>query len=155
MKNLKRLGLVCGVLACAAVMYSCEKSADDVNSVETEASLKSAAPGKTSYIVTLNDLELNAQLASTLGYGKKKDKVSAAVEKLLKKLDVTDGEIEYVYASALKGFAVKLPPGQVKKLEGDPSIARIEEDQVIALSPIVVNRITSYNVCYTKLLRTP
>ncbi len=138
MKNLKRLGLVCGVLACAAVMYSCEKSADDVNSVETEASLKSAAPGKTSYIVTLNDLELNAQLASTLGYGKKKDKVSEAVEKLLKKLDVTDGEIEYVYASALKGFAVKLPPGQVKKLEGDPSIARIEEDQVIALSPIVV-----------------
>lgn len=34
---------------------------------------------------------------------------------------------------------MKLPPGQLKKLEGEPSISRIEADQVVALSPIVIN----------------
>lgn len=140
MKSLKILGLACGVFAFAAVMHSCEKTVDDLAATETTSSLKSASVEKTSYIITLNDLGLNAELSSTEGYGKKKDKVSLAVAKLLKKLDVTDGEIEYVYATAMKGFAVKLPPGQLKKLEGDPAVERIEEDQVIALSPIIINK---------------
>lgn len=138
MKKIKSLGIACSVVVAAVLMHSCEKQADDLGGTEVTSGLKSATTGKMSYIVTLNDLELNAELAATEGYATKKDKVSAAAAKLLKKLDVTDGELEHVYVSAMKGFAVKLPPGQLKKLEGDPSISRIEKDQVISLSPIVV-----------------
>jgi len=139
MKKLSKIRVVGSLLIAAAFIYSCENSVDEFDGSDTALSLKSASVGKVSYIVTLDDQELAQELSAASDYNGKKDKVAAAAAKLLNKLEVTDSELGYVYAVAIKGFSVKLPKGQLKKLEGEPTIVRIEEDKVISLSPIVLN----------------
>jgi subtilisin family serine protease len=41
--------------------------------------------------------------------------------------------VEHVYGTAIKGFSVKLPPGQLKKLQDDPSVVLVEKDQFVQL----------------------
>ncbi len=98
-----------------------------------EPGLKSANVEKTSYIVLVNDADLNNELSGLKGYEKKQKAAQSAAEKILKRAGITDGEIGYVYGSAVQGFSVKIPPGQLKKLQDDPSIKYIEENQVVTL----------------------
>lgn len=39
----------------------------------------------------------------------------------------------HTYKAAIKGFAAKVPPGQLKKLEADPNVASIEQDEIVSL----------------------
>lgn len=95
--------------------------------------LKSADASKKSYIVVLNDNELNTELTKLKGYEKKQQALKAVSAKVLSRAGITDGEVEHVYGTALQGFAVKIPPGQLKKLQEDPSVDYVEEDQVMSL----------------------
>ncbi|MBW6537134.1 MAG: S8 family peptidase [Mariniphaga sp.] len=103
-----------------------EQTLDDVE-------LKSAQNGKISYIVVLNDAELNTELSNLKGYEKRQQAAQKAAEKVMKRTGIADGELGFVYGTAIKGFSVKFPPGQLKKLENDPSVKYIEEDQMITL----------------------
>lgn len=100
---------------------------------EDEFELKSASSVKKSYIVVLNDNELNTELEKLKGYEKKQTAVKAKSAKILTRAGITDGEIGHVYGTALKGFSVKIPPGQLKKLKADASVKYIEEDKIISL----------------------
>jgi subtilisin family serine protease len=51
----------------------------------------------------------------------------------MKHAGIADYDIEHVYGSAIKGFSVKMSLGQMKKLQKDPSVKYIEEDQIITL----------------------
>jgi subtilisin family serine protease len=95
--------------------------------------LKSAAAEKVSYIVVLNDGALNAELSAIKGYDKKNEVMKSAADKILKRAGITDGELGYVYGTAIQGFSVKIAPGQLKKLQDDPSVSYTEVDQVVAL----------------------
>jgi subtilisin family serine protease len=97
------------------------------------SSLKNASlVGK--YIVVLKeDGSLNK-----LDIKARSTKVQEKAAGLLKKYEVS-GTIEEVYETALQGFAVKMAPGQAKKMGEDPEINFIEADQIVTLSPIVVN----------------
>jgi subtilisin family serine protease len=88
---------------------------------------------KTNYIVVLNDGDLNLELSKLQGYEEKKNVVKSASDKILKRAGITDGEVEFVYSTALKGFSVKIPFGQLKKLQADPSVSLVEEDMTISL----------------------
>lgn len=129
---MKKLTLI--VLAIAllvAVFHSCNESlTEDLTS--DELSLKSASNAK-SYIVVLNDAELNAELENQKGYEAKQKVAKSAAEKIMKRAGITDGELGFVYGTAIKGFSVKIAPGQLKKLQDDPSVSYIEEDQVVTL----------------------
>ncbi|WP_297092176.1 S8 family serine peptidase [uncultured Draconibacterium sp.] len=117
-----------------AVIQSCNEALVETESPdEMGMELKSASSEKQSYIVVLNDAELSSELSKLKGYEKKQEKVKATTAKILKRAGITDGEIGYAYTSALQGFSVKLPPGQLKKLEADPSVKYVEEDQVVIL----------------------
>ncbi len=117
---------------------SCEEPlVIDETSLDLE--LKSATIEKNSYIVLLNDAELNDELSKLKGYEKKQEKVKATSEKILKRVNISDGEIEHVYGTAIKGFSVKIPPGQLKKLQADPSVVLIEEDVEFQLIDPKVN----------------
>ncbi len=108
---------------------------------EEASTLKSASIGKQSYIVVLNDAELNSELTKVKGYEQKKAKVKSASAKILERAGITDGDIGYTYGVALQGFSVMLPPGQLKKLEADPSVAYIEKDQeVILKQPTIIQK---------------
>jgi len=102
-----------------------EISNDDLN-------LKSANL-KTSYIVVLNDEDLNIELSNLQGYEQKKNAVKSASDKILKRAGISDGEVEFVYGTALKGFSVKISYGQLKKLQDDSSVSLVEEDMTISL----------------------
>ncbi len=128
----KKILIALAVLFSVAIFQSCNESlVEDENLNNPD--LKSANQAKKSYIVVLNDGELNTELSNLKGYEKKQDAVNKATAKILKRAGITDGEVEHVYGTALKGFAVKIPPGQLKKLQDDPSVSYIEEDQVITL----------------------
>lgn len=128
MKKLIAIAFV--VFLSVALFQSCNEPL--VNENETPE-LKSADASVKCYIVVLNDAELNAELAKLKGYEKKQEAVKAVSAKLLKRAGITDGEVEHVYGTALQGFSLKIPPGQLKKLQDDPSVSYIEEDQVIYL----------------------
>jgi subtilisin family serine protease len=120
------LALVIGFIqACNEPLVE-EQTMDDME-------LKSAQNGKISYIVVLNDEELNSELANLKGYEKRQQVAKKAAEKVMNRAGVTDGELGFVYGTAIKGFSVKIPPGQLKKLENDPSVKYIEENQIITL----------------------
>ncbi len=128
-KTLFKLFALAFVLAFA---NACNESlvTDDVN--ET-IELKSASSGQKTYIVVLQDADLNLELTKLKGYEKKQVAVKSTSKKILKRAGISDSEITFTYGTAVKGFAVKMAPGQLKKLESDPSVKYISEDQVITL----------------------
>ena len=128
---MKKLSLLAAVLLSVAVFQSCNEPLVNEPTSE-ELSLKSAN-GKQSYIVVLNDAELNTELAAVKGYEAKQGKAKSAAEKIMKRAGITDGELGFVYGSAIKGFSVKIAPGQLKKLQDDPSVKYVEENQVATL----------------------
>lgn len=128
----KRILTALAVIFSVAIFQSCNESLiQDENLNSTE--LKSANQAKKSYIVVLNDGELNNELSNLKGYEKKQAAVNKATAKILKRAGVSDGEIGHVYGNSIKGFSVKIPPGQLKKLQDDPSVSFIEEDQIVTL----------------------
>ena len=128
---MKKLSLIAAVLLSAVVFQSCNEPLVNEPTSE-ELSLKSA-DGKKSYIVVLKDAELETELAAVKGYEAKQGKAKSAAEKIMKRAGITDGELGFVYGSAIKGFSVKIAPGQLKKLQDDPSVSYIEENQVVTL----------------------
>ncbi len=113
------------------VFHSCVEPLTEEPAVD-ELALKSAN-GLKSYIVVLNDTELNTELVRLTGYVARQNAAKKAAEKIMKRAGITDGELGFVYGTALQGFSVKIPPGQLKKLQDDPSVKYMEEDQVITL----------------------
>lgn len=128
---MKKLSLIAAVLFSAVFIQSCNEPLVN-ETVSDELSLKSA-DGKKSYIVVLKDAELETELAAVNGYEAKQGKAKSAAEKIMKRVGITDGELGFVYGSAIKGFSVKIAPGQLKKLQDDPSVDYIEEDQIVTL----------------------
>jgi subtilisin family serine protease len=59
--------------------------------------------------------------------------MKSAAAKILKRAGVTDGELGYVYGTAIQGFSVKMASGQLKKLQDDPSVNYVEKDQIVTL----------------------
>lgn len=128
---MKKLSLLAAVILSVVFFQSCNESL--VNEpTSDEISLKSADVKK-SYIVVLKDAELETELAALTGYEAKQGKAKLAAEKIMKRAGITDGELGYVYGSAIKGFSVKIAPGQLKKLLDDPSVSYVEENQVVTL----------------------
>ena len=117
-----------------AVLSSCNKGQGLLNEPQAPVAAKSAVStlknaslnGK--YIVVMkNDASL-----SGMDIKGKSDKVKTKASGLLKKYEIT-GEVENVYESALQGFAVRLSPGQVAKLEADGEVKSIEADQEVTI----------------------
>lgn len=133
-KNLKMKKLIFTGLAfifALVIFQSCSDSISE-ETASDELSLKSASSGK-SYIVVLYDEELNAELSNLKGYEKKQEAMKKASANILLQADISDGQIGHVYGSAIKGFSVKISPGQLKKLQDNPSVNYIEEDQIVSL----------------------
>ncbi|MCW3786634.1 S8 family serine peptidase [Plebeiibacterium sediminum] len=124
--------LLLGVVALLFLIPACETSNVDESNPEG-MELKSADTSKKTYIVILDDAELVADLVKLKGYEKKQVAVKSKSQKILSRSGITDGEITYVYGSAIQGFSVKIPPGQLKKLQADASVKFIEENQVATL----------------------
>jgi len=81
-------------------------------------------PGK--YIIVLTD-DPSAKGNS--------DAIRGKAHGLANKHGFAQGNIEFVYSTALQGFSVTLSNGQLKKLEKDGTIASIYQDEVVALAP--------------------
>lgn len=115
-----------------ATLESCQKS--DFEAIVTEEpALKSAQTGQTAYIVTFRNDFLNDELNNLPGYEGRQRAMQVAAERALQSAGIFGAEIEFVYSTALKGFSVKIPPGQVSRLRQINGIQSIEEDQVVSL----------------------
>lgn len=123
---------VLAIIIIFALVESCNETLVDEN-IQEEIELKSANTNKKGYIVVLSDAGLNAELNKLKGYEKKQLAVKSKSQNILKRVGISDGEIGHVYGTAIKGFSVKIAPGQLKKLQEDPSVKYIEEDKVISL----------------------
>lgn len=120
------------ILAFAGCIQKDEIQVQDESLADNSVNLKSASiAGK--YIVVLSeDVDLKKSDLQARNSG-----VKAKAYGLLKKYEIS-GDIEEVYETALQGFAVKMAPGQAKKMAADSDIRYIEADQVVTLSPIVL-----------------
>ena len=128
MKNLL-LKLMMLFLA-ASLVHSCGESLLTDQS-EEYPDLKSA--GKTSYIVLLDDENVDTELSGIRVYEMKQRAMQTAASRVLNRAGIADGEIGFLYTTAVQGFSVKIPPGQLRKLQNDPSVVRVEEDQVVSI----------------------
>lgn len=126
--------LLCITIAIAMVLLlpACsEPATEEFDNINYD--LKSSSSSQKSYIVILNDQDLNLELVKTTRYQEKQKAVKSQSEKILKRSGIADGTIEHVYGSSITGFAIKMAPGQLKKLELDPSVILIEDDQIVSL----------------------
>ncbi|WP_394697660.1 protease inhibitor I9 family protein [uncultured Sunxiuqinia sp.] len=92
--------------------------------------MKSAAVGKISYIVQLNDADLLSELKTVKGYEKRKNAVKGNALGLLKRDQISDSNVGFVYFNSIVGFSVKIAPGQAKNLLPDKSVKSIHKDKV-------------------------
>lgn len=136
LKSLNQLTRIFLILLTIGLFHSCESTFEEEIGTDAALNLKSASTNAKSYIVQIDDQELNLQLESEKAYQKRTEKVQAVIAKIMKRNGIADGELGFVYSTAITGFSVKLPPGQLKKLEADFAVKHIEEDQVITLGPI-------------------
>lgn len=113
------------------LLAGCTKT--DIESIvsndESAQSLVNSA-GNNKYIVVLDEA-VNPQVVLT----ERIEKVKGKAFGLLKKYNI-NAELEETYQSALNGFTVRLNKGQAKQLADDPEVKIVEQDQIIALSPI-------------------
>ena len=143
MKTLLINVLILAVLA--GFFHACEKATvkDDPF---PEMDLKSANSSKTSYIVVLDDADLNLELSNLKGYEMRQAAAKAASSRILNRAGVLEGDVEHVYGTALQGFSVKIPPGQLKKLENDPAVKYIEKDNIVSLDrPVSISQKGDFN----------
>lgn len=116
--------------------YACQEPLVKSGLDEESVMMKSASVTPQSYIVVLQDNQLDLELSTLKGYDKKQEAMQRASANVLNHAGVVGGIVTHVYGSTLHGFSVMLPPGQLKKLENDPSVRYVEEDQVgILISP--------------------
>lgn len=111
---------------------SCQKSEFNAEIID-EPVLKSALTGQPSYIVTFTDEFLSEELNFSPGYEGRQRAMQVAAEQALRSAGILIAEIEFVYSTAIKGFSVKMPQGQVQKLEQNSSVKHIEKDQKVSL----------------------
>lgn len=125
--------LLLSICVSGLLFYGC--TTPDVDSVtvneQSSPSLVKPAESSNKYIVVLNEDIDPASIDIEI----RKEKVKTKAQGLLKKYEIT-GELEETYQSTLKGFTVKLTPGQAKLLGSDNAIKIIEADAIISLSPI-------------------
>jgi PKD repeat protein len=114
----------------ASLVHSCGEPLI-TDQTEDYPDLKSA--GKTSYIVVLEDESIDAELSGIRGYEMKQQAMQTVASRVLNRAGIADGDIEFVYTTAVQGFSVKIPPGQLSKLQNDPSVTYVEEDQIVTI----------------------
>jgi subtilisin family serine protease len=124
--------LAIGVMA---LMFSCQSPVVEESDYVDDVALKSAAEGKISYIVQLNDADLLSELKTVKGYEMRKGAVKGNALGLLKRNQISDSDVGFVYSNSIVGFSVKIAPGQAKKLLSDKSVKSIHKDKVVALAP--------------------
>lgn len=127
MKNLRVLTAVC---LASMMIAGCSKKDVLLPVNEDSVNLKSASVN-CKYIVVLKD---DAELSKS-DFQTRNGKVKQNATGLLKKYEIT-GEIEEVYETAIQGFALKMAPGQAKKLAADSNVKIVEADQIVSLSPM-------------------
>lgn len=113
-------------------VLACNEPLVEEEFLQGDMELKSAG-NKISYIVLVDDPEANQALSWMKGYEKRMEVMQKVSARILNRAGVLNGEVEFVYTTALQGFSVKIPPGQLKKLENDPSVVKIFEDQIVSL----------------------
>jgi hypothetical protein len=114
-------------------MTGCTAKTDVAFIDQSDASSITALDVANKYIVVFKE-KVNLQAAD---FSTRNASVKAKAYGLLKKYGVS-GDIEEVYESSINGFAVKMAPGQAKKMEIDSLIKWVETDKIIALSPIEI-----------------
>ncbi len=121
------------LLAVTGCIKKDDLQVQDVVPIDNSVNLKSAAiSGK--YIVVLNE---DANLKKS-DFQVRNTGVKAKAYGLLKKYAIS-GDPEEVYETAIQGFSIKMAPGQAKKLADDSDIKFVEPDQIVTLSPVVIN----------------
>ena len=130
---MKRFSLLSAVFMAVMLFYSCSNRENLLPFDNQEnLTLKSATVnGNGKYIVVLKE---DAGIASA-DVNSRNSQVKAKAYGLLKKNGITE-EVEEVYGTVLQGFALKMAPGQAKKLALDENVKYIEPDQLVALSPV-------------------
>lgn len=130
---MKKLPLLLVAFMTGLMIFSCSKN-DGVSPVDQQdaVTLKSASVNGKYIVVLKDDAAISVANAQS-----RIEQVKAKAYGLLKKNDISE-DVEEVYGTALQGFAVKMAPGQAKKLAEDETVKYLEADQVVTLAPIVV-----------------
>ena len=128
---MKKLTLIVLAMALSvAVFHSCnEPLTEDLTS--DELSLKSASVAK-SYIVVLNDAELNNELSNLKDYEMRQQAAQKAAEKVMKRAGITDGEllkgVKYTGEGArTDSLVVRGLTGTVRRIEATHKLDKLHE----------------------------
>lgn len=126
------------VLACVFTIVSCQKDSVDVGDQSTHLDLVSydSKPIDNQYIVVFNDqvapIDRSRDVNSILA---RKNAVNQAATNVLNKVNADISQIQFLYSSAVIGFAARLNKEQADELSKDDRVQFIEQDQIITLGP--------------------
>jgi subtilisin family serine protease len=115
--------------AAAVLLFSCSKEEQSVQ----QSPNHSCVDGQ--YIVTFKD-NASLRMNASMPYERKQEVVSTHASRMFAEAGIKDFSIQFTYAVAVKGIAVKLSASDLEKLRNNTDVLSIESDKVIALGPI-------------------
>ncbi|MFN4144279.1 MAG: S8 family serine peptidase [Runella sp.] len=127
MKNLFKLTSITTLAMGMLLLAGCQ--ADKEANMEPSVTV---TPRQGHYIITYKEDPLAGARIPNL-YGARMEFMGEFTKSFLSKRGIASDRVEYVYETALKGFAAELTATEVAKLRQDPAIDKVVEDNIIVL----------------------
>ncbi len=126
------------VLACFFTIVSCQKDPVDFSDESTRLDVVSydSEPIDNQYIVVFEDQVAPADRSRNVNsILARKEAVGKTTSNVLKKVNADISQVDFIYSSAVIGFAARLNKEQAEELSKDDRVKFVEQDQIIALGP--------------------
>lgn len=107
----------------AIALFPQVANTQESSSLTSAKFIRAKKPIQNSYIVVFNDLNLSTQ------------SIQSTANELVKE----QGEIRFLYKSAIKGFAVRLSEAQALALSQDERVKYVEEDSEVSINAVQSN----------------
>lgn len=140
MKKITFFKLLSLVAIVSLLVTSCDKDSNSITN-EADASIANftSTPIEGQYIVVLNNSYDGKSMSSNnLKYDDKMSMLKSEITTNFSKVAISQKDIIQTFGYAVNGFAAKLSDNQLAELRLDSRIKSIEQDYVIALSPISI-----------------
>jgi len=125
----------------ALLVFSCQTQTEIINpdNFQETSNYISGTPVDGQYIIVYKKGALGTSRVN-MEYGARQKFMLQKVGDLLQDYDIQKELIQHVYGNVVEGFTAKLSDEVLEKIKADPRVAYVEQDKIIALSPVVYKK---------------
>ena len=139
MNKILKAAVVFGVAS--VLVFSCQTQNEMVSpgDIQEITNLTNGTPIDGQYIIVYNRGAMGSSRISP-EYGARQEFMRQMSADMLAEHGIQKEAIQNVYGNVVEGFTAKLNAEMLTKVKSDPRVAYVEQDKVIALSPVALKK---------------